>query len=162
MSVWIMCNKLFHYVQQKERMGSFYGQKISLAFCCHCIFFKWSGKKKWQQCQTFVKIGLKTITTGICFASEMKWQGFHIMKTCLFILCNHASGVTITYLNVNNTHKYCLLQNRMKMASKPKKCGSCPSIFKMPCIENKCLKINWQTFNDFCLTHRQQQKRTIR
>ena len=118
--------------------------------------------KKWQQCQTFVKIGFKIILTAICCASEMKWQGFHIMKTCLVILGNHALGVPITYLNGNNTHKYCLLQNRMKMASKPKKCGSCPSIFKMPCIENKCLKINWQTFNDFCLTHRQQQKRTIR
>ena len=33
--------------------------------------------KKWQQCQTFVKTGLKTIASGICFASEMKWQGFH-------------------------------------------------------------------------------------
>ena len=97
MSFWITCNKLFHYVQQKG-MGSFNGQKVSLAFCCHILFSsnEVAKKKKWQQCQTFVKIGFKTIVTGICFASEMKWQGFHIMKTCLFLLCSHASGVTIT------------------------------------------------------------------
>lgn len=76
MSVWIMCNKLFHYVQQKERIGSFYGQKISLAFFA-VVFSSSEVTKKWQQCQTFVKIGLKTIASGICFASEMKWQGFH-------------------------------------------------------------------------------------
>ena len=146
---------------KKRRMGSLMARKSVWCFVA-VLFSSNEVTNKWQQCQTFVQIGFKTILTATCFAIEMKWQGFHIMKTCLFILCNHASGVTITYLNVNNTHKYCLLQNRMKMASKPKKCGSCPSIFKMPCIENKCLKINWQTFNDFCLTHRQQQKRTIR
>ena len=162
MSFWIICNKLFHYVQQQKEGWE---ALMAIKSVWHFVAFVFSSSevtRKWQQCQTFVKIGFKTILTVICFASEMKWQGIHIMKTCLFILCNQASGVTITYLNMNNTHKYCLLQNRMKMASKPKKCGSCPSIFKMHCTENKCLKINWQTFNDFCLTHRQQQKRTIR
>ena len=31
----------------------------------------------------------QTIVTGICFASEMKWQGFLIMKTCLYYALMH-------------------------------------------------------------------------